>query len=60
MTFRYADARVWLHDLDDRDLLVAGYALCDSHAERLRAPEGWSLDDLRRPVRTLFAAADVA
>ena len=60
MAFNYAERHVWLDDLDDKGMLVAGYAMCDYHAERLTPPGGWRLSDLRRPVRPLFAAADVA
>ena len=57
MNFNYAERRVWIDDLGDVD---SGYALCESHGNRLTAPVGWALTDRRAAVRPLFAAKEVA
>lgn len=48
LTYDYAGQRVWLDDspLDAGD----EWGLCDGHAGRLRAPQGWALLD-RRVIR---------
>jgi hypothetical protein len=51
LTYQYSVAQVWLDDLaDERD--PHAYDLCDRHADRLTAPQGWQVRDRRRrPVR---------
>jgi Protein of unknown function (DUF3499) len=47
LTYQYSRSAAWLDDLSsDRD--PHGYDLCERHAERLRVPHGWRLED-RRP-----------
>jgi hypothetical protein len=49
LTYQYAHAQVWLDGLTgDRD--PHAYDLCDRHADRLTAPQGWQVRDRRRPV----------
>lgn len=46
---------VWLSAVDnDSTGVMAG--LCRRHADSLRVPRGWSIDDEREPVPTLFHA----
>lgn len=60
MSFAYADGAVWLDDLVEPTVPGAGYPMCDSHADRLTPPVGWTLVDRRRGVRPLFASREVA
>lgn len=47
LTYHYAHAQVWLdHLARERD--PHAYDLCDRHAARLTAPQGWQVRD-RRP-----------
>jgi hypothetical protein len=48
LTYDYAGSRVWLDDapLDEGDQ----WGLCQSHASRLTAPQGWTQID-RRVIR---------
>ena len=47
LTYQYARSVAWLDDLSsDRD--PHGYDLCERHAERLRVPHGWRLEERRR------------
>ena len=63
LTYQYARSVAWLDELSDvRD--PHGYDLCERHAERLRVPHGWRLEERRavlraRPaVRRSFSLAD--
>ena len=58
--FDYGTRRVWLGDLVGELEIGADYALCDSHADRMTAPVGWSLADSRSQMRTMFVIPDVA
>ena len=58
MRFEYAGARIWLDDFD-ASTDVSAYPFCDRHASSMTPPVGWSLDDRRSPMQTLFSA-DVA
>jgi hypothetical protein len=50
LTYQYSVAQVWLDDLaDERD--PHAYDLCDRHADRLTAPQGWQVRDRRRRAR---------
>ena len=60
MMFNYADRRVWLDDLTDSAMVPPGLPVCDMHAERFTAPNGWSLLDLRRSERPLFVSLEGA
>ena len=47
LTYQYARSVAWLDELSEvRD--PHGYDLCERHAERLRVPHGWRLEE-RRP-----------
>ena len=55
LTYQYAVAQVWLDDLaDERD--PHAYDLCDRHANRLTAPQGWQVRDRRRARPQLSVA----
>lgn len=58
MRFEYAGARIWIDDLEDGTDRSA-YPFCDRHAASMSPPVGWSLDDRRSPMLSLFAV-DVA
>lgn len=58
MRFDYAAARIWIDDQDGGADRFA-YPFCDGHAASMTAPVGWSLDDRRSSMRSLFAV-DVA
>ena len=60
MAFAYEAQLIWLEDLTRPVVPGLGYAMCESHADRLTPPVGWSLLDRRRPIRPLFAALEVA
>jgi hypothetical protein len=48
-------AQVWLDGLSvDRD--PHEYDLCDRHAERLTAPQGWQVRDRRQPAHPTLIA----
>ncbi len=49
LTYQYAQAQVWLDPLhDERD--PHAYDLCQRHAGRLTAPQGWQVRDRRQSV----------
>ena len=60
MAFAYDASLVWLEDLTGPVVPGAGYALCETHADRFTAPVGWTLLDRRGPARRLFASLEVA
>lgn len=60
MAFAYDARLIWLEDLTQPIVPGLGYAMCESHADRLTPPVGWKLLDRRRPARPLFAALEVA
>ncbi len=60
MSFNYDDRTVWLHDLTEPVSPGAEYAMCETHAERLTPPVGWTLIDRRQPIRPLFVSLEVA
>lgn len=49
LTYDYATSTVWLRELTDHKE-AHGSDLCQTHADRLRVPVGWALDDRRTPV----------
>jgi Protein of unknown function (DUF3499) len=52
LTYQYAHAQVWLDELAaERD--PHAYDLCDRHADRLTAPQGWQVRDRRRVDATM-------
>ena len=57
MNFNYGERHVWIDDLGEID---SGFALCESHGDRMTPPVGWTLTDRRAAVRPLFATKDVA
>ncbi len=53
LTYQYSHAQVWLDELSaERD--PHAYDLCERHANRLTAPQGWQVRDRR----ALAAAAE--
>lgn len=47
LTYQYSHAQVWLDELSvERD--PHAYDLCERHADRLTAPQGWQVRDRRR------------
>ena len=55
LTFQYTHAQVWLDVLAlERD--PHAYDLCDRHANRLTAPQGWQVRDRRRPSQPTLIA----
>ena len=53
LSYRYGERAAWLEDLLPEPEPSA-HDLCPAHAEALRVPVGWTLDDRRsvaRPVR---------
>ena len=57
LTYDYAHAMAWLDPLHaERD--PHAYDLCDRHADRLTAPQGWQVRDRRR-VETAYVALAV-
>jgi hypothetical protein len=49
LTYQYGRSQVWLDDLwPERD--PHSYDLCDQHANRLKPPSGWHLEDRRQRV----------
>lgn len=45
LSYRYAESAVWVGELTPDDHSM--HHLCESHADRLRVPQGWELIDLR-------------
>jgi hypothetical protein len=46
VTYHYGTQAAWIDPLSaERD--PHGYDMCTRHAERLRPPRGWALDDRR-------------
>jgi hypothetical protein len=60
MSFNYDDRTVWLRDLTGPVSPGAEDAMCETHAERLTPPVGWTLIDRRQPIRPLFVSLEVA
>jgi hypothetical protein len=60
MAFNYGERMVWVDDITAPVMVGTQYALCETHAERLTPPVGWTLVDRRRPVRPLFVSLEVA
>ncbi len=60
MAFNYPEGKVWVDDLAGDGPVTPGYAMCEAHAERVSPPVGWTLTDLRTPVRPLFVDREVA
>ncbi|HUQ39428.1 MAG TPA: DUF3499 family protein [Acidimicrobiales bacterium] len=52
LSYDYATSTVWLRELDS-DPDAPGNDLCLPHADRLRVPRGWALDDRRTPIVAL-------
>ncbi|MDQ3306161.1 MAG: DUF3499 family protein [Actinomycetota bacterium] len=49
MTYDYGTRSTWVDELDV-DASPAGYDLCETHAERLGVPSGWTRTDRRQPA----------
>ena len=55
LTYQYAHAQVWLDPLHpERD--PHSYDLCERHAGRLTAPQGWQVRDRRQPHQPTLIA----
>ena len=56
LSYAYAERVAWLDHLavDDHP---SNHDLCTGHAERLRVPQGWSLQDRRAAIPALFRTA---
>ena len=50
LTYDYATRTVWLRELGGPEEAAHHSDLCLPHADRLRVPMGWALDDRRTPV----------
>ena len=50
MTYEYAGRTVWLHSPGDEPDPTAAWGLCSAHADHLRVPVGWALEDERTPI----------
>jgi hypothetical protein len=58
LSYQYARSLVWLDDLSaERDPHT--YDLCEMHAERLKPPSGWHLEDRRHRVY-VYSATQLA
>jgi hypothetical protein len=55
LTYQYAHAQVWL-DLLATERDPHAYDLCDRHASRLTAPQGWQVRDRRSPAQPTLIA----
>ncbi len=60
MSYDYEGREVWLDDIGALLHDPVTYPLCERHADRVSAPQGWVITDLRRPVLELFSSRDVA
>ena len=56
LSYDYTARTVWLDDLATQDD-PANHDLCERHAERVTAPQGWALHD-RRVVTPVWLATD--
>lgn len=54
LSYDYAERYVWLNDLAAEDD-PANHDLCERHADRVTAPQGWVLHD-RRNVAPIWQA----
>ncbi len=59
LAFDYDRKATWLFDFEAETPRRGGHPLCERHANRFTPPLGWALDDRRRDMRTLFAAAEI-
>ena len=59
LSYAYTERIVWLDHLavDDHP---ASHDLCEGHADRLRVPRGWLLQDRRASLPALFRTAAIA
>ena len=55
LTYQYAHAQVWL-DVLAPEREPHAYDMCDRHANRLTAPQGWQVRDRRQPTRPALIA----
>lgn len=60
MTFDYELRRVDVFEMPEDCGGYGGYAMCATHANRLRPPVGWSLTDERQTALTLFALSNIS
>ena len=57
MTYDYASRTVWLDHPGDEPDPAAAWGLCVTHADTLRVPVGWAIDDRRTPIIALRPAS---
>ena len=55
LTYQYSHAQVWL-DVLTPEREPHAYDMCDRHAGRLTAPQGWQVRDRRQPERLALIA----
>jgi hypothetical protein len=60
LSFDYRTRHVWLSDLDAGFDRFTEIPLCEMHADRLVAPNGWAMVDDRMAEPPLFLALGVA
>jgi len=53
MTYDYANRVVWLDLPGHLPGAGATWGLCAAHAQNLRVPRGWAMEDRRRPAAVL-------
>lgn len=52
LSYQYSRSLVWMDDLSpERD--PHSYDLCEQHADRLRPPSGWHLEDRRHRIHVV-------
>lgn len=54
LRYHYEAAMVWLDDIGPAEERTP-FELCAHHADRLRVPMGWQLDDRRAAAQPFFA-----
>jgi Protein of unknown function (DUF3499) len=55
LSYGYAERNVWLDRLTAVDD-PANHDLCEGHADRVTAPQGWVLHDRRAPAAPIWQA----
>ena len=60
MSYDYQAQQVWVGELHEPLEPGAAYAMCETHADRLTPPVGWTLTDRRSVARPLVLALEVA
>lgn len=60
MAFDYDERHIEILNMPEAWNGYGGYAMCTSHANRLRPPVGWNLTDARDMALTLFPLTSLA